>query len=456
MPSRGPALLASLLLFLAPVRADPPADSPPVPSASDAVRELQRFYRSAPTCERVRVELRFPAQPPASGTRIAHSSIILRLQPRAAPADPKPSDPAFPNPAPPPIASLGLELGQLRVWVADGNLLAAHERDAGAYFQSSIGPSITSESLSDVLPPVLLPALDLAAASPDAPCSRFWPYATNIVWQTVEPDPKQPGRRTIRGLSPEGPVVITTQGPRLRTLVIDLAQHKTILTLRFSPVAPCDPAKSALDIAHRQRVPSMDDLRPRSGILRVGSRVPPMPITQAGGQAWDIGLLAQPPHGAAREGVKPAEHVVLIFLRQPPSGAPADRRFNPDQLAAILRRMRADAFKPRIPEDADKDPGAAVARIGLAPVFVFAAPKPEEIMASLASEGQKWGPDVLWTTDPKSTIDLFAPGVDAVVVILDTDHVLRAVVPVDPTQTAEQVADQIAASLFELGAGEGR
>jgi hypothetical protein len=83
----------------------------------------------------------------------------------------------------------------------------------------------------------------------------------------------------------------------------------------------------------------------------------------------------------------------------------------------------------------------------------MAKPNPDDLLARLKAAGPDW-PAVLWTTEAKSTIDLFAPTSDAAAIILDSEFVLRAVVPIDPSQTAEQVGDQLAASLFELGAVE--
>ena len=431
------------------------------PTAADAVRELQAFYRAGPTCERVQVELRTAAPAPAVGTRVARSSMVVRVQPKKLEEKPKPVEgsatPAATTPEPPvrmsAVASIGLELGQLHVWAADGSLLAVHTRDPTTFFRAPISEELRSSALAEALPPVLMPEVDLASCAAGETCTEFWPYATGIVWQNVEPDVKQPARRTVRGACEGGTVVLTMQGTRLRSLVIDMAQKKTTLTLGFAPFIPCEPAKQAIQVGSRLPVASMDELRPRSGTLRVGFRVPPMPITHAAGPAWDLGALLQPPLDALAAGVRPAEHAVLVMVRRPPVNAGG--RFRPEELAPVLARMRREAYKARMPGEQERDAGAAggaIAKFGYAPVLAMIAPKPDELLGILKSEAERWGPDVLWTTEPKGTIDLFAPGADACCVIVDADYVLRAVVVVDPSQTAEMVADQIAAALFELGA----
>lgn len=443
------------------------------PSPADAIRELQKTYRTTETCERVQVEVKFPAPGGAPGTRTARSAIVVRLQPVAqamkyeGAADAgAPGQPPVAVHAARAIGTVSLDLGAIRVWASEGKLVAVHDRNPGTYVESPVDEVLSPVAIGTVIPPVILPALELASTPEDAACNRFWPYARDIVWQSVEVDPRQAGRRTIRGTCVGGTVVLTTQGQRLRSLSIDQPERRTTLTLTFSPASPCDVAKSAIDVAGRERVKTMEDLRPRSGVLRVGTRLPQMPITQAGpggAQGWDLGGLMQPPASVMAHGVGPAEHVVLVLMRSAPaggSGAAAAKKFDGDALAPLLAEMRLEAFKARIPAagglDGDKAPGALIARFGYAPVLVMSSPTPEEIVARMKSAAERWGPDVLWTTDARATIDMFAPGADAACVIIDSNFILRAVVPVEGGQTAEQVADQVAAALFELAPADAK
>ena len=121
--------------------------------------------------------------------------------------------------------------------------------------------------------------------------------------------------------------------------------------------------------------------------------------------------------------------------------------------------MRLASFQPKAGPDAERDPATLLARFGLAPVLVMGGqtpPAPDEILRRLREADDKWGGggnsgvEVLWTTEPAATIDLFAPGAEAVVVILDAESVLRSVINIEPQTTTEQVADQVAAALFEL------
>jgi hypothetical protein len=62
---------------------------------------------------------------------------------------------------------------------------------------------------------------------------------------------------------------------------------------------------------------------------------------------------------------------------------------------------------------------------------------------------------VLFGAASATSIDVVAPGAEAVAVVVDSESVVRAVIPVDGATTTEQLADQIAGALFEVGAPRG-
>lgn len=422
------------------------------PAADQALRDLQRTYQSAPTCERIGIEVRTPGPVPGAPQRIARSSYIVRLQPGQTPGE---------------VNAIALELGQLRIWAdaADRSLTIAHTRDAASCFLAELTPPITSQALARTLPPILIPQLDFASSA--AIPTSMWPYATGITWSAVEPDERAQNRRTIRGTfsgGAAGSVTITTAGPRLRTVTIDLPARQISIHLTCSPVGPCDPPRHAIDPARRTRVASIDDLRPRAGTLRTGVRVPDMPLTRAGAgnTKWSLTDLLAPPQDALRADptTPQAEHIVLVLLRVQPSDTKSTlTRFDADRLPGLLLPMRRASFMPKTGPESERDPATLLARFGLAPVLVMGGatpPAPDEILRRLREADDKWGGgsgagvEVLWTTEPAATIDLFAPGAEAVVIILDAESVLRSVISIEPQTTTDQVADQIAAALFEL------
>jgi hypothetical protein len=460
-------LLTASLAALAPVVASFAGDA----DAERAILELQRFYRENTVCERVSIEVRTPLLPPATGTKVTRSSMNVTL---------KPSDPIHQDEKPPqqsdgaaakPVdlrypAALGLELRDLRIWVADRTLIAAHARDSAGYAEHTLigadpGPGwLTSQAIGKILPPLHVAQLDFAAAAPTTPLSDLYPYATNIQWTQSEADPKQPHRRTIRGDFPAGTVIITTALGRLRSITINRPGDSFTLDMAFSFVGSCDPAKAMIDTTRRSRLPSLGDLRPRSGSLRIGARSPDLALSKGigAGIRWSMDDVLSPPVEAQLAGVPAAEHAVLVFIRQvanPIAGAEAPDKsaWNLDlaRFGRLMSQMRHDAFmssakNPQQPSDIVMP----MARFGVAPVLVMAPPTADELIRRLREATELWGQDVLWTTDARGSIDLFAPGADVAAVVLDAEMVLRAVVVIDPKLSAEQAADQVAAALFEV------
>lgn len=414
--------------------------------ADKAIMELQRQYRSAPSCERIGIEVRAPGGG-ATATRVARSTILVRLGASVEERGPQ---------------VLGMELGGLRFWCVPNEMLAVHARDPSIYFRAELGPAISTRALAEAIPPVSLPQLDLAAAEPGKPCQEFWPYAKGIRWTSVEADQRAPGRKTIKGEFDGGSVTVVSQGgsgggggARLRMLTIDRAADRAAISMSFSAVSPCDPGKSAIDVDRRTRVESMEDLRPKSGTLRTGVRVPDLPFTSRSGERWAIADLLQVPHEFALGGGALPEHAVLVLWRVLGPGVPTSLpRFKTRELGDALHGLQKAAFMRRT----DAMSGEAIppmARFGYAPVLVMSGPAPDQVLASIKETSDQWGTDVLWTTEAKSSIDLFAPGAEAVAIVLDSEGVLRAVVNIEPSQTTEQIADQIAAALFELAPAEG-
>lgn len=447
----------------------------------DALRELQAFYASQPTCERIRVEYRTPAAAIGAPPRVSRSSIIVRVQPETPPA-PQP-DAASPAPEAQSgarsrgLRSLALDLPPLRLHAEGDQLIVVHERNPATFFESTLQRPLAPRTLNEALPPVPMPQADLASVAHDASIAAFWPYARTIRWTELQIDPRQPKRRTLRGVGEAPPtrglstdtisasavnITLVMQGPRLHTLTFDNPTLGTQLALSFTPIQPCDPARFGIDLARRTRIQHIDELQPKGGTLRVGVRVPALPLTEAAGKGWSIDTLLDPPPAAALAGAGPAEHVALVLMRVLPEGAESDLvRFNPETLSRLLAQLRTESFRPpREPGQTapDLDPAPRISRFAYAPVLIMTNPTPDEVLRRLRSADDSWvgkpsdsrASTVLWSTEPRSTIDLFAPGAEVVVIILDPELVLRAVIAPAKGDSAEMVADRIAATLFEL------
>lgn len=372
---------------------------------------------------------------------------------------------------------MALDLPPLRIHAEGDQLIVVHERNPATFFESALQRPLTSRSLGETLPPVPMPQADLASAAPDASIAAFWPYARTIRWTELQIDPRQPKRRTLRGVGEAPPtrgpstdtisasavnITLVMQGPRLHTLTFDNPTLGTQLALSFTAIQPCDPARFGIDLARRTRIQHIDELQPKGGTLRVGVRVPALPLTEAAGKGWSIETLLDPPPAAALAGVGPAEHVALVLMRVLPEGAESELvRFSPETLSRLLAQLRTESFRPpRDPAQStpELDPAPRISRFAYAPVLIMTNPTPDEVLRRLRSADDSWvgkpsdsrASTVLWSTEPRSTIDLFAPGAEVVVIILDPELVLRAVIAPAKGDSAEMVADRIAATLFEL------
>ena len=407
-------------------------------AAADAIRDLQRSYRSQAICERIALQVRTPASATSPLPRVARASMVLRME-----IEPRGLDDV-------PIVSL--DMGTMVLTASNGQLLVTHPRDTTSYFSASYAGPLSPRSFAQIIQPVPIPELDLAgAAIIDDPCPEFWPYALNIQWKSVDNDGHMPGRRVVRGTCDGGTVSVTIAGNRLRSLTIERTEPRTIFLFTFTPTGPCEPQRAVLDVSRRTRVATLPDLRPHAGMLRVGAKLPEMQISPPAGGNFSVSDLLDPPPEAVIVGMSPADHAVLLLTRNVGQDGIIQSlpRLDLGRIADLFRQMRAASFEPRAtPRPGDvEDP---IARFGFARVLVMKDASPTDVLAQLKAAQTRWQDHLLMSTSPQTTIDAFAPGADACIAIIDAENILRAVWPVEPSQTAEQVADQVQAALFEL------
>lgn len=412
----------------APTTAPPAQPRSPEQLAQDAVTELQNAYRSSPTCERVNLEVRSPG--PGGTTRVSRATYLVRF------------DPATSEPSKAP--RLYVELAQLRLWASAGTLTLMHARDATRFFQCAYSGLLGTQSVSQCLPPVPMPSLDLASPSP---CASFSPYAPSIAWEKVEIDPRGPGRRIITGRltdSDAGTLRLEVWSGRARRLVIDRPSKRSTLVFSMSPVMPCT-LPALVDTQMLRRVDTPEELHPGAGAVRVGTRLPEMPLSLPTGEPGLLASLFDAPAEAAVKGVPAAEHAVLVFTL--PGAAP---RLDADELAKQLAVLRRTTFGIGPSTKLSGEPGEGIARFGYARILVLTGASPDRVLDELRASADLWRDHLLWTSDRASTVDVLAPGSAGVAAIIDADRVLRAVVAIDAQTTTQQVLDQITAALYEL------
>lgn len=417
------------------------AQTPPVPtpsatiSPSDVMLLVQKFYRTNPICERVTLEVRSPASPnpaaaqpstpPPTLPRVRRAQFIVRQIPAAVPTTPG---------SPPFVEALALQLGSLNIWATPGEVLAMHSQNPAAYFAAPISGAPTAQTLSGLMPPVILPQVALVQAG-DTPLREIWPLVSDISWSSATRDPRTSlltvsGQgRAIAGSADPVSIVLEILPPRLRTLSITLPAGERI-TLRITPESSCSPRTSELKPDGRTSVATLADLRPAGLISRAepGDRLPALALQTPTGEPWvpenwlkpdaaSLGILI-----LQRETDKPSpSSAALVQSLAALSGAQVDSRTLPLLISAPVLIM------PNLPAD------ARLARLDAA-----------------AKQWARQASPLLWSPDARSSIDLLTAA-PAAIVLLDSSLTIEAIIDLDLSAPAPAL-QQLEAALLERAA----
>lgn len=434
-----------------------PSGAPP-PSPDEVIAAVVDRYRSAPTCERIRVEVR------SESGGVSRSWAVVRMVPGAEPR-------------------IGLELGPLRI-VADGrSLTAVHERNPSILYSAPIpgeGP-ISTRRLLEALPPVPIPQLDLLLAPDPLRPDLLTPYARSVTWTAATADARSPGRLILTGASDRGGVTLTVKSGQIQSLGIRDDSRGVTIRLQHSPILPCRAEDLDINTDGRTPVASLADLQPRSGVLRPGSPVPDMSLSTSGGGVQRLKELLSPPSDLLP--APEVERLVLLFVRYPTDSAgavlpPQTGRVDLAEAARALARLRLEAFVPTINPSPlegrrqDQSEGPLLRTFNFAQVMVLERPPAAEALLGLIQrEQQAWeaaerslgtdgrrgsvtrldGDHLAWTTDARSSIELFGGPREAgaLAVVLDANQRLRSVILLTERTTTESLIDQITAALME-------
>jgi hypothetical protein len=340
--------------------------------------------------------------------------------------------------------------------------------------------ALTLDRLWRVIPRVPLPQFDFAASADAASVTSLATYARNIEWQTVIPEARSAsagggaGRLTVVGSCDGGRVSLTAKGDQLQAIEIRDDGQGVTVRMQISPALPCREEDLKIDATGRTPVAQLADLQPRSGVLRLGAGVPEMQLSTAAGQLQKLKDLYTPP--AEFLPAPAAERLVLIFTRQgrDPLQDPArvgrvELEVVGRELARLQRQAYASAEEPgREAGEAGFGAGGSAAgsadlgeALALLPTFNFAQvmvlespPSAESLLGMLKREREAWGgagggDHLAWTTNVRSSVDLFATSGESLAVVLSPSQRLQAVIPIAEHTTTETVLDQVTASLLE-------
>lgn len=246
----------------------PPPEKPaPIPIPADVFLSDLREAYSEPFAEEVLLRVRTPA-----GDRA--DTLTIRVDP-----GPKPPDPAATT-GPHPRAVL-LELGQLRIHIAESKLTAINTAAPDKFYQRSFSGPITTARLAELIPPLPLP--QLAIVNPDDPkLATPLDMLKHTAWADATVDENsRPQTLTIRGTSHSGTITLTAlvSTVRLTRASASIRQGETELQLEFTfrAVEPGDVSKWALPIEGRESVESLTALKTTPRPLPPPAATDPVP-----------------------------------------------------------------------------------------------------------------------------------------------------------------------------------
>ncbi len=346
----------------------PPAAAAAIPVDPDAaLADARGAYRDAPVAERIDLYV-------DSGLAERRETALIRFDhPRA----------------------LALELGPLRVWAGVENsravVRAVHALDAAHVFEHRRDDADVLAALTEALPPIALPQLALVW-SEAAPLRDLTAFTRNLAWTsaTLESD-HEPPVAVVTGASPDSRAVLILDAAtsRLARAELESRAGRLRIAMDVSPVAPGDPASWRIDPGSRERVSEITDLAPAPGDVGIGARAPDLFLMTLDNQPWRL----------------------------------ADRVGSP--VAITLFRAAGAESALKLHEFAQSAAGATPRATAVAVAILSPEDRPHtERLESLRGQ---WGGELLWSMSARATIDRFAPGADAALIVVDSAGIVRLV-----------------------------
>jgi hypothetical protein len=326
-----------------------------------------------------------------------------------------------------------LDMGALRIYAAAGKLTAINTAAPGRYVEKAYTGVLSPASLADLIPPVPLPQLALAAGR--GAFNSPTPYTPSVSWTSAQVESLVHVRSLVlNGSNPNSTVTVWANPDtgRLTRLTATVRKHdsESTVELAIHPVDPGDPASWAIKTEGRERAASLADLRsaaPRPAPeIAIGQPVPDLSFSKPDLTKWSL-------HAALADAVKeaaagaPSPPVILVLFRSPPQADKAEAIAR--DAKAGLAALRTAATSTDLSRLAHPLTAAAVV-IELAD---FNQDRWQEIARDWAagSNPRVGADDLLWASSGAQTIDRLAPGAQAVVIVVAPDRNLRAAIRLD-------------------------
>lgn len=178
-----------------------------------------------------------------------------------------------------------VDLGRVEIWTrppgddeqGPGKVRMAHEFDMRHYYEvpTSEGAT-TAQTWREALPPLIVPQLALSLGGP------LFPELGEVTWTDATEHARGADARTLEleGTLGAGTVRMTIEAdatPRVLETVIEAEPGPVTITCETEILPPVE-GRLGYDIARRERLDSMSDLRARPGDVRAGDTLPDLPL----------------------------------------------------------------------------------------------------------------------------------------------------------------------------------
>lgn len=327
---------------------------------------------------------------------------------------------------------LAVSMGAIRLRVAEGLVTAVSESAVGRMFRAALGEEVTAEAMSRVIPPLPIPALEFMTPGAKAP-SSMTPYARGIVWESLaELDAANRTWAVLRGAAGDVRVALTVDLTtwRIRHLKILGGRPDAGWSLECAVTPLAAPERDLFEPIDGpvSDVASLAELVASQVPLMAGDMAPGLTLMNAELRGWSL------PDAFAGGGDD--RLAVLVLHRGRPSGtmpvgSTPQAASSPGDVSTLPLAEHAAARDARAALKSARTVARQLGRNAAAhPVEVLALN--ELRVAGVETSAALWSDaSLLVSTAGRSLLDRFAPGHDAVVLVVGSDHIIRGVIPAD-------------------------
>lgn len=298
-----------------------------------------------------------------------------------------------------------LELGPIHAHARNDELLVIHTERGDRYALFSGDGRSVIDLITESLPPIMFPQLSLVFDNPDNQ-AHLTPFADSVEWTAAIEDTEE-AQLVLLG-NAQGAIVsfvVDTESWRLKACVITVPESGLRIEMQIEPIDPGDPSDWRLDTRGMIPVLTLAQLQPGGVDIQPGAPAPPMVFFTINSEPWRLELDQQGP-------------IALLLYRE---------------TSPVVLAARNALHAANINHETSLDVQPLLVTERLVGIDLF-----ERIGQSVFD----WGGPVLWSVSPAATIERFTSG-PACVVLIASDHTVRAIVHLGQGETTEEEARRI-------------